>query len=147
MLAVYLFSFFHLHPWVRERPFTASHKTGELFSPVHWVRMVWVRRSLKSHLIPNPLPGPGTPSTGPGCSKLQVSVYNCGKLIYWNVSEAVSTISVLHYFGSQQVMAYFGNIFIFGFFFSDVTNNLSVHGNYIVLPLLFSSTKNFRNST
>lgn len=30
-------------------------------------------------------------------------------------------------------------------FFSDVTNSLSVHGNDIVLLLLFSSKKNLRN--
>jgi len=31
--------------------------------------MVWVGRDLIDHLVPVPLPGAGTPSTRPGCSK------------------------------------------------------------------------------
>jgi len=31
--------------------------------------MVWIGRDIRDHLVPNPLPWAGTPSTKPDCSK------------------------------------------------------------------------------
>ena len=66
--------------------------------------MVWVGRDLSDHLVPTPLPGAGTPSTRPGCSKhpsnlaLNTSRQGASTASLGNLFQCLTTLPVKNFF-------------------------------------------------